>query len=121
LSSNPEPETATTLPPFRQVAGATVMLGGPATVLFAALHGTVVVVVAPAAVVVVVLAAVVVVVVLAAVVVVVVPPPEVVVVVVPPPPPEKEIGAWTCVPPWVPNAMTQLSPAATWAGVGGQG
>jgi hypothetical protein len=84
---HPDPVTVTTVPPFKQVPGVTVTLGGPATVAGWALQGTVVVVVAPAAVVVVVLA--VVEVVLA--VVVVVPPPAVVVVVVPPPP-EKEIG-----------------------------
>jgi len=102
------------------------MLGGPATVVGFASHGTVVVVVV-GAVVVVVLAAVVEVVVLAAVVEVVVvpPPPDVVVVVVPPPPPPNEIVAGVPAtveePLWTPNWMTQESPAVTWAGVGGQG
>lgn len=120
----PDPVTVTTVPPFRQVAGATVMLGGPAMVLFAALQGTVVVVVVGAVVVVVVACVVVVVVAPPLVVVVVVPPPppDVVVVVVPPPPPANEIeGGDAAVPSEVPNSITQESPAVTWAGVGGHG
>ena len=115
----PDPVTVTTVPPFRQVPGATVKLGGPATVVFFGLHGTVVVVVAPAAVVVVV-AAVVDVVVVAAVVVVVVLPGAVVVVVVDDV--ENVIGAGVAaVPSEVPNWMTHETPAVTWVGVGGQG
>lgn len=113
VSSNPDPVRVTTVPPFRQVPGLAVRLGGPVEVVDFALHGTVVevVVVLPAVVVVVVvLAVVVVVVVLLLVVVVVVPSPLL-----------KEIGVVTWEPPSVPNAMTQLSPAETWAAVGGQG
>jgi hypothetical protein len=83
---NPEPVTATLVPPLRHVPGFAVRLGEPPDVFDSALHGAVVVVLA---VVVVVVAAVVVVVVPPPVVVVVVPPPVVVVVVPPPPPLEK--------------------------------
>ena len=44
--SKPDPVTVTFVPPFRQVPGVTVMLGGPATVPGCTLHGLVVVVVA---------------------------------------------------------------------------
>jgi hypothetical protein len=54
LSSKPDPVTVTTLPPFRQVPGVTVICGGPVTLVGAALQGTVVVVVGGAVVVVVV-------------------------------------------------------------------
>jgi len=97
------------------------MLGpDPVDVVDFALQGTVVVVLVD---VVVVLD---VVVVVLDVVVVVVPPPVVVVVpplvvVVVPPPPANEIG-WVCwAPPATPKAITQESPAVTWAAVGGQG
>jgi hypothetical protein len=92
------------------------MLGGPVTLFDFALQGTVEVVVVLEVVVVEVLDVVVV-----ELDVVVVPPPLVVVVVVPPPPPPKLIGASTWVPPCVPKAMAQVSPAVTWAAVGGQG
>src|ERR1700722_1527927 len=97
--SKPDPVTLTTVPPLRQVPGVRVMLGGPATVVGCALHGTVVVVVAAVVVVVVVAWVVLVVVAPPLVVVVVVPPPLVVVVVVPPPPPLNEmVGGGAAVP-----------------------
>jgi hypothetical protein len=120
--SKPEPVTFTTVPPFRHVPGSAVKLGGPATVVDFALHGIVVLVVVVACVVVVVVVAwVVEVVVGATVVVVVLPPPVVVVVVGGVPPPLNEIGTCTWGPFCVPRAITQLSPAVSWAGVGGHG
>jgi hypothetical protein len=109
LASKPDPVMVTLVPPFKQVPGLAVMLGGPVEVVDFAVQGTVVVVVVGWVVVVVEL------------VVVVVVELVVVVVVVPPPPPEKLMAWVTWSPPWSPKAMTQESPAVTWADVGGHG
>jgi hypothetical protein len=119
FASKPDPVKVIDVPPFKQVPGLIVRLGGPATVADLASQGCVVVVVPPGAVVVVVLAGAVVVVVLAAVVVVV--PAMVVVVVVGVESVVNEMGWSTWVPPRVPNAITQVSPRVTCAAVGGQG
>jgi hypothetical protein len=93
-ASNPEPVTVTTLPPFTQVPGVAVRVGGaPVEVVDWALQGAVVVVVAPA----------------------------VVVVVVVPPPPPKLMSPVASAPAESPNERVQVSPAVTWAVVGGQG
>jgi hypothetical protein len=114
---NPDPLTATTDPPFRQVPGLTVSVGGPPVdVAEVAWHGTVVVVLPPD----------VVVVVLPPDVVVVVLPPDVVEVVLPPdvvvvPELNEIVAGVPCVPSDVPNSITHESPAVVWASVGGQG
>jgi hypothetical protein len=109
---NPDPLTATTDPPFRQVPGVTVRVGGPPVeVTDVPWQGTVVVVVPPPDVVVVVLA--VVEVVLAVV--------EVVLAVVVVPSAKVIVAGGACVRSWVPNWITHEAPAVTCAVVGGQG
>jgi len=122
-SSNPDPVTVTTEPPFRQVPGFAVMLGPePVDEVDFASQGTVVVVAAVVVVVVgfVVVVVLAVVVVLPPEVVVVEPPPDVVVVV----DVDWPLNVMSCVswaPPETPNAMTHESPEAIWAEVGGHG
>jgi hypothetical protein len=101
-ASKPDPFTVTTVPPFRHVPGSAVRPGEPFDMVGFAVHGTDVVVVLGW----------VVVVVVEVVVVVVVPPP---------PPPEKAMSCVAWSPAWSPKAMTQESPAVTWAAVGGHG